>query len=60
MYCPAFKKNQYIYLVIKRTSPGFYEIEECVLSFDTAIKFVRTYGNSKYLILKLKLKEVIH
>lgn len=60
MYCREFKKNKYFYLIIKRTSPGFYEIEEFVHTFDTAVKFIQVYGTSKHLILKLKLKDVIH
>ena len=60
MYCDKFKKNDYFYLIIQRTDKDIYDVIECVHSFDTAIRYLRLYGNSKYLILKFKLKEVIH
>ena len=60
MYCSKFKKNSIGYLIIKKISNDTYELEQFCFSFDTAIKFVRLYGNSRYYILKIKLKEVIH
>ena len=60
MYCSSFKKNSIGYLIIKRESKDTYELIEFCYSFDTAYKFIRLYGNSKYYILKIKLKEVIH
>lgn len=60
MYIDCFKKNTIYYLIIKRITKDTYELIEFCHSFDTAIKFIRTYGNSRYYILKIKLKEVIH
>lgn len=60
MYAESFKRNSIGYLIIKRISKDTYELVEFCYSFDTAIRFVRTYGNTKYYILKIKLKEVIH
>lgn len=60
MYADSFKRNSIGYLIIKRISKDTYELIEFCHSFDTAIRFVRTYGNTKYYILKIKLKEVIH
>lgn len=60
MYCDRFIKNDSYYLVVKRDGKDTYSLVEFCHSFDTAIKFVRLYGNSKHYILKIKLKEVIH
>lgn len=60
MYVDKFRKNSIGYLIIQRISKDTYELIQFCYSFDTAIKFVALYGNSKYYILKIKLKEVIH
>lgn len=60
MYCDKFRKNESFYLIIEKIDKDIYNIVECVHSFDTAVRYIRLYGNSKYLILKFKLKEVIH
>lgn len=60
MYADSFKRNSTCYLIIKRISKDTYELVQFCYSFDTAQKFIVTYGNSKYYILKMKLKEVIH
>lgn len=60
MYCDSFKRNMISYLIVKRISKDTYELVEFCYSLDTAKKFVVMYGNSKYYILKIKLKEVIH
>lgn len=60
MYVDKFRKNSIGYLIIQRISKDTYELIQFCYSFDTAIKFVALYGNNKYYILKIKLKEVIH
>lgn len=60
MYCLEFKKNKYFYLIIKSLGKDTYELIEMCVSYETAHKYIKIYGNSKYIILKLKLKEVIH
>lgn len=60
MYVDKFRRNSVGYLIIERISKDTYELIQFCYSFDTAIKFVRLYGNSKYYILKIKIKEVIH
>lgn len=60
MYVDRFKRNDIYYLIIKRISKDTYEIIDFCYSLDTAKKFVVLYGNSKYYILKIRLKEVIH
>lgn len=59
MYVIKFKRNMPIYLVLKKVSSVRYEIEDCFHSFDSAYSYIHMYGNSKCLILKLKLKDVI-
>lgn len=60
MYVDKFRRNSIGYLIIERISKDTYELIQFCYSFDTAVKFVALYGNSKYYILKIKLKEVIH
>ena len=60
MYVDKFRRNSIGYLIIERIYKNTYELIQFCYSFDTAVKFVALYGNSKYYILKIKLKEVIH
>ena len=60
MYVDKFRRNSIGYLIIERISKDTYELIQFCYSFDTAVKFVALYGNSKHYILKIKLKEVIH
>lgn len=60
MYADKFVKNNVYYLIIKRDSKDTYSLVEFCHSFDTAVRFIRLYGDSKHYILKIKLKEVIH
>lgn len=54
------KKNIYVYLIVKSMGNGIYVFEEMCSSYEIAHKYVKMYGNSKFLIFKLKLKDVIH
>lgn len=60
MYAFELKKNTYFYVIIKNNGQNMYELIEICYSYETAYKYVRLNGNSKYLIMKMKLKEVIH
>ena len=60
MFVLELKKNMYFYLIIKYMGNHMYELEEMCTSYEIASKYVKLNGNSKYIILKLKLKDVIH
>lgn len=59
MYVVDFKKNMYIYLVLRPITKNSYQLDEAFHSFDTAYTYLQMYGNTRCIILKLKLKEVI-
>lgn len=60
MYIVNFKRNMPLFLILRPISKNTYSIEECFHCFDTAYLYLRMYGNTKCIILKVILKEVVN